>query len=278
MAMVTVAAASRVPLFDRKKRKQRRQTEERIQDELRVAAAATAKDELKFETLDYLNEFLVSSGWRDEAEQISIVWEKLPPLKELEAYATLDETDGTRACRKLFKAVVVWDEVGHSLWKKLKADLEEQEEDKRRNLEPIAEDWPGEVNPFSWSSTSCRSGSHCSRSSRKSIESSHSPRSSVDLHRQYDEPTTPPDEARRPSLPWATVPLGERLAMQTSGRRSTEPPLSSLGDAYNSAKAGGDSRFTLPKLVSQNCANVVKKTLGRFSESRSSRNSPRGSI
>lgn len=69
----------------------------------------------------YLTNFLQQSCWNDQLDQISIVWDYVPAFNELKRYGHLDEVEGTRACRRLVKAPVVWDQVGNSLWKSLKA-------------------------------------------------------------------------------------------------------------------------------------------------------------
>jgi hypothetical protein len=68
----------------------------------------------------YLERFLNESEWQDH--MVSIIQEAVPTMGELESYGELDESEGTRACRKMFKAVVVWEQIGHSLWEKLRDD------------------------------------------------------------------------------------------------------------------------------------------------------------
>lgn len=68
----------------------------------------------------YLERFLNESEWQDHA--VGIIEEAVPTMGELERYGELDESDGTRACRKMFKAVVVWEQIGHSLWERLRKD------------------------------------------------------------------------------------------------------------------------------------------------------------
>lgn len=77
----------------------------------------------------YLVNFLQQCAWNDQLEQISINWEYVPSMQELESYGKLSESEGTRACRKLFKAAVIWDDLGHALWKTLQAaDAEQQQQ------------------------------------------------------------------------------------------------------------------------------------------------------
>ncbi|KAK0386765.1 hypothetical protein NLU13_6601 [Sarocladium strictum] len=68
----------------------------------------------------YLEHFLQTSEWQDHTDRIGVVDEAVPTMEELESYGSLDEAEGTRACRKMFKAVVVWEKVGHSLWQRLR--------------------------------------------------------------------------------------------------------------------------------------------------------------
>lgn len=71
----------------------------------------------------FLERFLETSEWKDHVGQIGIIEEAVPTMEELEEYGSLDEADGTRACRKMFKAVVVWEQVGHSLWETLRDEV-----------------------------------------------------------------------------------------------------------------------------------------------------------
>ncbi|KAL2206940.1 hypothetical protein CC79DRAFT_1358713 [Sarocladium strictum] len=75
----------------------------------------------------YLERFLETSEWKDHVGQVGIIEEAVPTMEELEEYGTLDEADGTRACRKMFKAVVVWEQVGHSLWERLRDEVRDNQ-------------------------------------------------------------------------------------------------------------------------------------------------------
>lgn len=76
----------------------------------------------------YLVNFLQNCDWNDQLDNISIAWESVPSMQDLESYGMMNESEGTRACRKLFKAAVIWDDLGHALWKALRAAYEERQE------------------------------------------------------------------------------------------------------------------------------------------------------
>ncbi|KAG5940818.1 hypothetical protein E4U53_007538 [Claviceps sorghi] len=107
-----------------KKRKQRRLLEE----EQRQKALLEAEEESRCLAWNYIVDFLHASEWSDQMDQITVVYEAVPTMEELESYGELDEKEGTRASRKLFKAPVVWDELGHGLWKLLSAAAAEQKQ------------------------------------------------------------------------------------------------------------------------------------------------------
>jgi hypothetical protein len=99
-----------------KARKQQKEAKARFFDKNRAERAFEAQAMVKFETFDYLHHFIHNSEWKNFAEQITIDWESLPPKSEVESYGKLNKAEGTRACRKLFKAAVIWDDLGCSLW------------------------------------------------------------------------------------------------------------------------------------------------------------------
>lgn len=105
-----------------KKRRQRRL----IEEEQRQRALLEAEEESRTRAWNYVVEFLQASQWRHQMGQITVVYEAVPTMEELESYGDLDEKQGTRTCRKLFKAPVVWDELGHGLWKVLSAAAEQK--------------------------------------------------------------------------------------------------------------------------------------------------------
>ncbi|UNI18013.1 hypothetical protein JDV02_004314 [Purpureocillium takamizusanense] len=109
----------------RRRHKQTRLIEQ--QQQLEQAAAAHEQANLRAQAWLYINDFLdTSSDWSEMREQIAIVCEAVPTMPELNAYGELDEKEGTVACRRLFKAPVVWDRLGHSLWKTLHAAADQR--------------------------------------------------------------------------------------------------------------------------------------------------------
>ncbi|KAG5988745.1 hypothetical protein E4U54_004547 [Claviceps lovelessii] len=118
------------PFFElpHKKRKQRRLLEE----EQRQKALLEAEEESRCLAWNYIVDFLQASEWCDQMDQITVVYEAVPTMEELESYGHLDEKEGTRASRKLFKAPVVWDELGHGLWKLLSANAMEQKQQQQQ--------------------------------------------------------------------------------------------------------------------------------------------------
>ncbi|KAG5975725.1 hypothetical protein E4U58_000065 [Claviceps cyperi] len=110
--------------FPHKKRKQRRMLEE----EQRQKALFEAEEESRSRAWDYIVDFLQASEWSDQMDQITVVYDAVPTMEELESFGALDEKEGTRASRKLFKAPVVWDELGHGLWKVLSATEQKRQQ------------------------------------------------------------------------------------------------------------------------------------------------------
>jgi hypothetical protein len=74
----------------------------------------------------YVEDFLNRSEWSDQLDSITVHWDAIPTMEELESYGTLDATEGTRMCRRYFTAVVVWDDLGHGLWMRLKKTSEQR--------------------------------------------------------------------------------------------------------------------------------------------------------
>ncbi|KJZ74571.1 hypothetical protein HIM_05921 [Hirsutella minnesotensis 3608] len=107
-----------------KKRRQHRLMEQRKSEEAAVLQEETA---LRAQAWIYLDDFLQNSEWSEQLDRITIVSDAVPTMPELNAFGDLDEKEGTRACRRLFKAVVIWDELGHSLWKTLRAASEQRQ-------------------------------------------------------------------------------------------------------------------------------------------------------
>jgi hypothetical protein len=74
----------------------------------------------------YVEDFLRRSEWSDQLDSITVHWDAIPNMEELESYGNLDATEGTRNCRRFFTAVVVWDDLGHGLWMRLKKTAEQR--------------------------------------------------------------------------------------------------------------------------------------------------------
>ncbi|PHH86752.1 hypothetical protein CDD83_9802 [Cordyceps sp. RAO-2017] len=108
-----------------KKRRQNRLMEQRRSEQAAVLLQEEAS--LRAQALIYLDDFLHNSQWNDQLDQITIVREAVPTMPELNSYGDLDEKEGTRACRRMFKAVVIWDELGHTLWRTLQAASEQRQ-------------------------------------------------------------------------------------------------------------------------------------------------------
>ena len=268
MATVTPTPAH-IPLFDRPKhRKQQREVKARMQDKLREQAELEAQEIAKFETFDFLMGFLHGSEWKDLSDSITIAWDVLPTMQELQTYGRLDKVEGTRACRKLFKVAVVWDDLGCSLWERLSGNA-------ARNKSISSQDtiWEEESNAetefdqdCTCSDTAVPSLSRCqsksSRTSRGSTSSSRSRHTSSERReeRTSDKASTGHCKCRNPKHP---------------GRRSTEPLP---GNSDTQSLQHKDSRKGLPRLLSNNCANAVKRTLGGFGDSMIQAHGGRGNM
>ncbi|KAF5012053.1 hypothetical protein FDECE_1874 [Fusarium decemcellulare] len=224
----------KVPLFGNpKKRKQKQQQEQKVKEEqLRLQALEEAEFATKAETSDFLTYYLERSPFKDQSDQISIAWDSLPSLSELESYGELDKTEGTQACRRLFKAVVIWDDLGLDLWETLNTTLRQQRilEEDDDLLDEISEE------PTSWDYVSPRrSRSRASSRSSETFFSGRSRQASADRHSQREQSresrkNTATD--RRPSTASGKLPV----------RRTT--PHGMISEYYDSP-----SRYRLPKIV-----------------------------
>ncbi|EFY85425.1 hypothetical protein J3459_008450 [Metarhizium acridum] len=136
-----------------KRRKQRRLLEQ----EQRQRALLEAEEESRSEAWNYIIEFLQASEWCDQMGQITVVYDAVPTMDGLESYGFLDEKEGTIACRRLFKAPVVWDELGRGLWKLLRSVADQ----KRAALDEVARAnaWNSAATEASTSLTSSRRSS-----------------------------------------------------------------------------------------------------------------------
>ncbi|KAM5341607.1 hypothetical protein ACJ41O_014638 [Fusarium nematophilum] len=238
-------AVPKVPLFGRpKKCKQRQEQEQRAKEEqLRLQANEEAEFATKAETSDFLTYYLERSPYKDQSDQISIAWDNLPSLGELESYGELDKTEGTQACRRLFKAVVIWDDLGLDLWETLSNSLQGQAQSDDEDdglLEHIYEE------SASWDYvTPRRSRSRASSrgSSSETWFSGRSRQASTDRHSQHRE------QSREPRRSSATDQNGNNLRKPSTSsgkmpvRRATAPH-GMISEYYDSP-----SRYRLPKIV-----------------------------
>ncbi|PFH59825.1 hypothetical protein XA68_11843 [Ophiocordyceps unilateralis] len=124
----TSSSCSPSPSFFQLPNKKRRQNRpiEHDDDVSEQTAVLQEEASLRTQALVYLDDFLHNSKWTDQLDQIAIVQEAVPTMPELNSYGDMDEKEGTRVCRRLFKAVVVWDELGHNLWRTLRAASEQR--------------------------------------------------------------------------------------------------------------------------------------------------------
>lgn len=215
-----------------------------MEQEERDRVAREAEMESRARTCNYLTTFLHSSPWTDQLDQITIVWDSVPSMEELESYGELDEREGTLRCRRLFKAVVVWEEVGHLLWQTLQdAAQQRQQQDEQPfpgTLAPVIERPSSEGGENWWYAPpdcSFRRGSQeTSHSSLASRGSATSPFSSFE--RDYS----------------------------TFSSLSSSPCDPSFMAAANPARRRSDSLSgMIPRAISHSCF-AVRKTFGVFSE------------
>ncbi|KAH7129983.1 hypothetical protein B0J13DRAFT_530056 [Dactylonectria estremocensis] len=240
----------KVTLFDgHKKRKQRQQEQERRQDAILQQAALEAQEVSRDATLKFLYDFLENSIWKDQVDQnqISIAWDQLPSMHELNTYGELDEGEGTKACRRLFKAVVIWDDLGHGLWQKLKADAHRSGRVSRELAAALA----------AQGSSGYLTPQRSRGSSRSSIETKFSRKSRKGSTDTVDSSAS--DTPRRSSVA-DTSPSTSRIVPT---RSVTEP----LCCSDCTTKTVAASRYKLPKIIPSGCANAMRKTMGAFGES-----------
>ncbi|KOS22165.1 hypothetical protein ESCO_001495 [Escovopsis weberi] len=109
----------------KRRRISRRAAEQQAREQQELEARQKHEAESRALALEYVQDFLQDSEeWADRMDFISIIYDAVPTMEELFSYGALDSSEGTRACRRLFKAVVIWDELGLSLWQKLAASEE----------------------------------------------------------------------------------------------------------------------------------------------------------
>lgn len=224
-----------------KKWRRRRVTSDLLQQEERDRVAREAEMESRARACNYLSTFLHTSPWTDQLDQITIVWDSVPSMEELESYGELDEKEGTRNCRRLFKAVVVWDEVGHLLWQTLKDAAQQQQQTSPVSLPMIIERTSTDGADAWWHAPpeyGFRRGSH---------ETSHS------------------SLASRGS--GTTNPFSLDRDYSTFSSLSSSPCEPSFMASVNHNRKRSDSLSAMiPRAISHSCVSAVKKTFGVFSE------------
>lgn len=223
-----------------------------------------AEAESRSRACEYLTAFLLNSPWNDQLDQISIIWESVPSAEELESYGELDEQQGTRNCRRLFKAVVVWDDLGHLLWKTLKeaADQKPAPLDGQTPPSPSTKrDSIDGCDVASW----WHSPTFASR--RASQETSHSSsyvsRGSITANsdsfsKEYS--TTTSFDASRSG--------GSATSLSFDPGNYTEDK--SAGSVSMRRSRSDSMTAMIPRTISQSCVSAVKKTFGVFGDKQSS--------
>lgn len=275
----------------------RRRRQTRLMEQQKSEQAAVLEEEISLRTQAwiYLQDFLHNSQWSDQMDRITIVRDAVPTMPELNAYGDLDEKEGTRACRRLFKAVVIWDELGHSLWGTLRA-ASEQRQLAQRQFEmgsPRRSRFPDELRATA-AYTSRRPSRRCSEDSCDSdysLDSCDSSQSSTNSLSSI--PPVPPVPAAFAAAAAAAADKKPRIRLpkrlsRSSGSSSSrascemEPAgpevalcLDQHHDAADSDVLGrspprdGDSSATqFPRIFCHNRASAVKKRLGVFADGR----------
>ncbi|KAM3512633.1 hypothetical protein MY11210_003727 [Beauveria gryllotalpidicola] len=246
MAMLALPLSPRQcgSLFElpHKKWRRRRITSHLMEQEERDRAAREADMESRVRACNYLSTFLHSSPWTDQLDQITIEWDYVPSMEELESYGQLDENEGTRNCRRLFKAVVVWDQVGHLLWRTLKDAAAQQKQ------QPLSAALPLAIGHNSTDSTDAWWNAPYDRSFRRGSQE-----------------TTYSSLASRSS---ATIdPFSFARDYTTFTSLSSSPCEISFMAAAEQTRSRSDSLSAMiPRVISHSCVTAVKKTLSVFSE------------
>ena len=234
---------------------------ERRRAEQREEAAQRGEEVSRARARAYLNDFLEKSEWGTRMNQFTVDWDAVPTMEELESYGGLDETEGTRACRKLFRAVVVWDELGNSLWQRLKI-TSKQKKDALKGLGPmlmmgvVGDDGRRESDSSDKSSKSSRRA----RSSSRESSSQHSRTASQQSfkNRASRSKTMPSRQASQDCL-------FEESPDQSDYSHDLDE--TSRPEEQNELP---QQRPGFQRIISQNCASAVRKTLGVFGDGRSS--------
>ncbi len=212
-----------------------------MQQEERDRAAREAEMESRARACNYLSTFLHSSPWTDQLDQITIVWDSVPSMEELESYGELDEKEGTRNCRRLFKAVVVWDEVGHLLWQTLKDAAQQQQQASAGSLPMTIERASTDVVDAWW----------------------HAPPDNA--FRRGSQETSNSSLASRGSV--TTNPFSLEPDYSTFSSLSSSPcDASFMALASQTRKRSDSLSAIIPRAISQGYVFAVKKTFGVFTE------------
>ncbi|KYK61113.1 hypothetical protein DCS_02254 [Drechmeria coniospora] len=289
----TASSASFFQLPTTRKRRQSRLEEQRRSEE----AARQEEAALRAQAWIYLHSFLkTSSDWCDLFDHITIVRDAVPTMPELNSYGELDEKDGTLACRRLFRAVVVWDELGRSLWRTLRDASEQRLAAQRQFIDgccpsPFAISFIDGYCQQSDDSSSATSPSH--RTSRRTSEDS-SLSLDDDLPSQHSTTAAPVDKnfartltqklsqrSRRPSASTEQSTPERCSCCSESGHSQSRSRSRSQSQSQSQGRGRCQSLVTaepvaqqrsaaMPRRISQNCASAVRRTLGVLSEGRTS--------
>lgn len=212
-----------------------------MEQEERNRAAGEADMESRARACNYLSTFLHSSPWTDQLDQITIVWDSVPSMEELESYGELDEKEGTLNCRRLFKAVVVWDEVGHLLWRTLKDAAQQEQQPSPTALPTVIEHNSTDSTDAWWHAPHDRS---FRRGSQETSHSSLASRSSA-----------------------ATDPFSLARDYTTFTSLSSSPCENGFMVTADQTRRRSDSLSAMiPRAISHSCVSAVKKTFSVFSE------------
>ncbi|PHH78970.1 hypothetical protein CDD80_5911 [Ophiocordyceps camponoti-rufipedis] len=270
------SSSSPSPSFFQLPNKKRRQNRPVDHEDDGGEQAAVLQEEasLRTQALVYLDDFLHNSKWTDQLDQITIVQEAVPTMPELNSYGDLDEKEGTRVCRRLFKAVVVWDELGHHLWRTLRAAS-----DQRRLVQQQFEATSGDmVHPAAFTSRrrpSRRSSgdSYDSAFSQLSLESAHESIVADGKRRLRLSPKklsiSSTSSSPESSLEPASTAL-ERQASSDSNRHVHHDSIADQSQPLNATGKGGQaSDAPLPPPPPKiHWPAAMKRTLGVFGEGR----------
>ncbi|GJN73756.1 hypothetical protein ACCO45_004363 [Purpureocillium lilacinum] len=260
------SASSTASFFQLPTTKRRnKQTRLMEQQQMEQAAAAHEHATLRAQAWLYLNDFLdTSPDWSEMREQIAIVCEAVPTMPELNSYGELDEKEGTVACRRLFKAPVVWDRLGHSLWKTLR-EAAEQRAIARKLFE--AADWSAALDGFTdvdYAATgdACRGGRR--RASESTVGTGISSRSSSvsPLDRVSNDCTG--TKVKKQS---SRLKLSRRFSPSRRGSSDTDRELTGVSPQQQlDQRRDSSDRSATPRIIPSNYFSAMRRTLGLFGD------------